>query len=698
MLHGCNDFATKILLKIIKYMLLYKSRLSTAFFVTEFFFVRRESKMRIKKVMTTLIATLVMSSTVSFGAVIDENKVVTNVAPGVTQEIITQMCEGGIHNINLLKIDTKNSAIELDVLVSSSGFEKREKLSNLVKTESNTVAAINGDFFSMSTPSFAIGSAVKNGESISSAHYENNKYANLIVGFDNFPKIEYLTHHEAIKNLTKGSTTGVTAINKPSANNAGIIVYTDEYRKNSVGASTTYFDMTEVVVNNGVVTEVRVGQPSVAIPSNGFVVGAAASNSFQLQQNFSVGDTVKLENNFTLNYPSTKTAIGGGSMLVKNFGPTAISQSSAKSQRSAIGITSDDGIILMTVDGRTSPHIGMTEADVQSYMMSLGVKEAMLLDGGGSTEMIVGGSIQNNVSTEREIANALAIQSTSEIGALSKIEIYTHSPVIMQGESTKFTARGFDARGNAVVLSGASFGTEGITGTYNGYSFTPTTSGKGSLYVSANGITGKLPVEVLAKGATDTRNQSLSDFEVAIMTDTSAGTNDIIDKVIAGKMKQGVNMGEYTLSFNSKNEQALNDITTKKDNVTGAMQTKSHENTVFVTVDASKDLGSTSGQWEYLKSALKGNYKNVVIMSNSELKISAQEKIVWNKLLEEAAKTKSIYFVTKGTSYSGTKTGNISYITTRDISTVKSPNKDDYKYLTFKESGSELSYSFKNIL
>ncbi|MGL5439715.1 MAG: phosphodiester glycosidase family protein [Filifactoraceae bacterium] len=652
--------------------------------------------MKFKRTLIILMGTLILNTGISYGILVDENKVISNVASGVTQETITQLFEGGVQKINLLKIDTK--AVELDILISSSGFEKREKLSNLVKTEGNTLAAINGDFFSMSNPTFTLNAAVKNGEAISSPHYEENKYANLIVGADNSSRIEYLKHSEQLKNLTKGSVTGVTAVNKPSKDNAGIIVYTDEYRKNSLGVSKTYYDMTEVVVEKGVVTDVRVGKPAVAIPSDGFVVSAAASNSFKLQQNFSVGDNVSLENNFTLNYPNTKTSIGGGSMLVKNGGPTALSQNTARSQRSAIGITPDNNIILMAVDGRTAPYIGMTEADVQNYMMGLGVKEAMLLDGGGSTELIVGGVIQNYVPAERELANGLAIQSTSPLGVLTKIDVLVHNPILIQGESTKLTVRGFDANGNVVNLSGASFSSEGVNGSYNGYNFTPSTSGRGSLVVTASGVTGRVDIDVLPNAAQDFRSQNLSDFEIGIITDTSSGANDIIDKVIVGKLKQGINMGEYTLSFNNKNQETLNEVTTAKDSVTGAMQTKVHENTNFITVDGSKDIGSTSGQWNYIKSALSGNASNIVIMSNSELKISASEKNVWNKLLEEAEKTKNIYFVTKGTTYSGAKHGNVSYIKTRDISTIKSPNKEDYKYLVFKEVNGELSYSFKNIL
>jgi exopolysaccharide biosynthesis protein len=48
-------------------------------------------------------------------------------------------------------------------------------------------------------------------------------------------------------------------------------------------------------------------------------------------------------------------------------------------------------VYLVTVDGRQAPHSdGMTLAELATLMLALGSHEAVNLDGGGSTAMVVG--------------------------------------------------------------------------------------------------------------------------------------------------------------------------------------------------------------------------------------------------------------------------------------------------------------------
>ena len=79
--------------------------------------------------------------------------------------------------------------------------------------------------------------------------------------------------------------------------------------------------------------------------------------------------------------------------------------------RTAIG-WNDSYFYLVTVDGR-QPHlsVGMTLNELARYLVSLGCREAMNLDGGGSTTMWVGGSVVNRPSDgeERAVANALIL-------------------------------------------------------------------------------------------------------------------------------------------------------------------------------------------------------------------------------------------------------------------------------------------------
>jgi exopolysaccharide biosynthesis protein len=80
--------------------------------------------------------------------------------------------------------------------------------------------------------------------------------------------------------------------------------------------------------------------------------------------------------------------------------------------RSAIGIDSEGRVILLVVDGRQSGSRGVDLQDLADIMLDLGAVEAMNLDGGGSSALVVDGILLNRpagADLEREVASALAV-------------------------------------------------------------------------------------------------------------------------------------------------------------------------------------------------------------------------------------------------------------------------------------------------
>ncbi|WP_018478705.1 phosphodiester glycosidase family protein [Pontibacter roseus] len=89
--------------------------------------------------------------------------------------------------------------------------------------------------------------------------------------------------------------------------------------------------------------------------------------------------------------------------------------------RTAIGITSDNHLLLVTVDGRSAEAQGMTNAELAQLMLTLGCTEALNLDGGGSTTLWIDGRGTNGIVNfpsdnkaydhegERAVANSVLI-------------------------------------------------------------------------------------------------------------------------------------------------------------------------------------------------------------------------------------------------------------------------------------------------
>ncbi|WP_188195083.1 phosphodiester glycosidase family protein [Nonomuraea sp. SYSU D8015] len=84
-----------------------------------------------------------------------------------------------------------------------------------------------------------------------------------------------------------------------------------------------------------------------------------------------------------------------------------------RNPRTAAGVGRDGQIILLTVDGRRPAHsVGLSIPEVAEVMRSLGAVDAINLDGGGSTAMVVGGALQGTPSDstgERPDGDAIVV-------------------------------------------------------------------------------------------------------------------------------------------------------------------------------------------------------------------------------------------------------------------------------------------------
>jgi hypothetical protein len=83
-----------------------------------------------------------------------------------------------------------------------------------------------------------------------------------------------------------------------------------------------------------------------------------------------------------------------------------------RAPRTAIGITADNQILLVTVDGRQNNYsMGMTLEQLAQLMIDLGAVQAMNLDGGGSTTMVVDDMLVNRPSdgSQRAVSSALLV-------------------------------------------------------------------------------------------------------------------------------------------------------------------------------------------------------------------------------------------------------------------------------------------------
>jgi hypothetical protein len=139
------------------------------------------------------------------------------------------------------------------------------------------------------------------------------------------------------------------------------------------------------------------------------------------------GTTVRVS--WSDGYAGIMDSLGGMPVLVDNGTVVAKNDCGTyfcdRNPRTAVGITGDGKILLVTVDGRCTCSLGMTLVGMANEMKSLGAKYALNLDGGGGTTMWVKG--QGVVNTpadstgERPVTNAIVILPGGDTGEPSPL-------------------------------------------------------------------------------------------------------------------------------------------------------------------------------------------------------------------------------------------------------------------------------------
>lgn len=207
----------------------------------------------------------------------------------------------------------------------------------------------------------------------------------------------------------------ISDINRPRGGDE-LIAYTPEYgpttRTNNYGL--------EVAVAGGVVTAVS-RDGNMPIPKDGVVLSAHGAARHYLEE-LAVGDpaAVRLETVPDYRELGVVEAIGGGPRLLRDgrIEITAREErlrpdvAMGRAPRTAVGITRDGRVLLVTVNGRRPGlSTGVSLVELAQIMLDLGAKDAMNLDGGGSTTMVIRGQVFNFPSdgAERPVNSALVV-------------------------------------------------------------------------------------------------------------------------------------------------------------------------------------------------------------------------------------------------------------------------------------------------
>ena len=366
-----------------------------------------------KAVVLVLTAMLCMlTATVCFAAPLWESDVSETVTSGVQLRKLDRFYKNTWDQVRVLYVDLDNPYVSLRILTSKNGTSTRETTLSMAQN-SGAVAAVNGDFFNMlSGPTNMLGMVVQNGE-MTSTPSKDTGLANFALLEDNSVVMDYFSFSGKVTS-PQGYSSELYAINKVPVTTGGVTMLSSAWGKQTMG-NIDGVTMTELVVENDVVTQIRIGQGMQPIPENGYVlVTNGAINGF-LKDNFQIGDRVQIDAVLSPNTTAIREATGGGTVLVKNGKVAKFTNNVAGyAQRTAVGIDkSGKTLMLVTVDGRLAECEGMNQTELANLLIELGCETALNLDGGGSTTMVARERFSGDLQVQNTLTGSMRAVSTS---------------------------------------------------------------------------------------------------------------------------------------------------------------------------------------------------------------------------------------------------------------------------------------------
>lgn len=352
------------------------------------------------------------------------------IAPGVEHLKMTRGSKSendanGPWVINMLRVDLHGVDLRVShALDEGVGLETTSSIA----ARAGAVAAVNAGFFRTTgtyrgEPSgvLAIGGNLLSEPIAGRAAFgliKSPKSTDLIFG--------HLKFSGYIKSIN-GPRHLVNGINRPRGANE-LIIYTPEFHRTTLSNP----DGIELIVQRNRVVQIRDHTGSTLIPLNAVVISATGNAREWLLKNLHSGSRVRIqtklvpiENEMSNLWSRASFIAGGGPQLIKH-GILAITTQqegiaarfeSDRHPRTAIAKLKDGRMLLATVDGRQpGVSVGMSLTEIASLLLEFGAAEAINLDGGGSTTMVINGKLVNapsDATGERPVSDAILIRPTS---------------------------------------------------------------------------------------------------------------------------------------------------------------------------------------------------------------------------------------------------------------------------------------------
>ena len=426
--------------------------------------------------------------------------------------------------VSVVEMDLTNPYIKMETCLGgekSVGSETPVAMATrCTRPGHEVVGAVNGDFF-MTSPTNEVGlpvsGQVRNGELVLSSHNR----ACLVLDDHNRPYIDRLTF---VGRVTSGETSfPLNLVNRMRYAYEGIaanqsILFTRSYGPVTYDASTSgkmvllrpAGDALEWRANGEeqcIVEQVFDAQGSASIPDGKAILWLKGTYA-AYAESLAVGDEVTVSLSLTLNNESQDVnisqLIGGSNHIIMQNGEFK-EDWDERHPRTAIGFNADSTrLYFVVVDGRHITSTGVTLLEMKGIFDALGAVNAVNLDGGGSSCILVNDEVMNHPSdgSVRAVGNGCLFVTTAPADdAIGIINFEPRCYNLSISATTRFGVWGYNQYGVLKTrdLQGCTFTCDPWVGHFDdeGFFHAVSTPAVGNLYVTYGDITSSQPVTIM---------------------------------------------------------------------------------------------------------------------------------------------------------------------------------------------------------
>ena len=363
-------------------------------------------------------------------------------APGVT---FRQFADPrGPWIVSVVRVALRRGDLELRHARAHDSLRGRERTTAMARRAgvagTRVLAAVNADFFELTSGENENNQVIAGewwkGLKVTDSPYDtyDNVHAQFALDAAHRPALDRFQFDG--RAWVRGVMTPVLTLNAvPSGTYEGTALFTPRY------GATTPRDTSRQTVEAALIAAgfrgdtalyVRRGTvsaaPGSAIPRDGAVLSAYGTRAKEVQA-MAEGDTVRILLTTLPRLRRGRTPsllVGGWPRILRDgrnvAGDAAVVEGTisrnaeVRHPRTAIGFSRDSAtLVLVVVDGRSQRSVGMTLVELAELMRQMGAWQALNLDGGGSTTMVIDGAIVNapsDATGEREVGNALLVLRT----------------------------------------------------------------------------------------------------------------------------------------------------------------------------------------------------------------------------------------------------------------------------------------------